>query len=426
MNRRRAQALVPPPLAATPRPVLGGSGLGGSGLGGPGLAPPPAPAAGAGGHARRVRFRAGDSSVIGRWWNSVDHLMLVLIAVLVVIGVVLMLAAGPPAAQRIHADTFHFVRRQMVFTPVGVVLMLGVSLLSPRGVRRLAVIGFALMLGLLALTPLIAPEINGATRWLIVFGLTVQPSEILKPLFAVTVAWLLAGGLETEEVPGTVISLVLVAIVAGLLLSQPDVGMTLVIVAIWCAEVFMAGLPLVWVGVIGALGLGGVVGAYFLFPHVAYRVDRFLDPSSGDTYQIIQSMKAFAEGGLFGRGPGEGRVKEFLPDAHTDFIFAVAGEEFGLWLCLLVVALFAVLIVRALTRAIGSRDLFIMLAVGGLSVQLAMQTIINMASSLHLMPTKGMTLPFLSYGGSSMVGVALATGMILALTRRRGRTEERP
>jgi len=379
-----------------------------------------------GGHARRVRFRAGDGSVIGRWWGAVDHLMLATIAALVVIGVVLMLAAGPPAAQRINADTFHFVRRQMVFIPFGLMLLLAVSLLSPRGVRRLAVVGFGVALGLLALTPLIGPEINGATRWLNLFGFTLQPSEVLKPLFAVVVAWMLAAGAQTEEVPGTLISIVLTAVVGGLLLSQPDVGMTLVIAAIWCAEIFMAGLSLVWVGLIGVFGLAGVVGAYFMFPHVSYRVDRFLDPQSGDNYQIIQSMKAFTEGGLFGRGPGEGRVKEDLPDAHTDFIFAVAGEEFGLWLCLLVVALFAVLIVRALIRAIDTRDLFIMLAVGGLSVQLAMQTIINMASSLNLMPTKGMTLPFLSYGGSSMIGVALATGMILALTRQRGRTEDRP
>ncbi|MQX36738.1 cell division protein FtsW [Roseospira navarrensis] len=393
---------------------------------GGGLAPPPAPSAGTGGPARRLRYRAGDGSVIGRWWGSVDHLMLVTVALLAIIGVVLILAAGPPAAQRIDAQIFHFVRRQMVFVPLGLVLLFAVSLLSPRGVRRLAVIGFGGMLGLLALTPLIGPEINGATRWLTLAGFTLQPSEIVKPFFAVVVAWMLAAGAQSEEVPGLAISMGLAVVVAGLLLSQPDVGMTLVIAAIWCAQVFMAGLSLVWVGLIAVLGLAGVVAAYFLFPHVSYRVDRFLDPESGDNYQIIQSMKAFTEGGLFGRGPGEGRVKENLPDAHTDFIFAVAGEEFGLLLCLLVVALFAGLIIRALVRAQDTRDLFIMLAVGGLSVQLAMQTIINMASSLNLMPTKGMTLPFLSYGGSSMVGVALATGMILALTRRRGRTEERP
>ncbi|WP_299440811.1 putative lipid II flippase FtsW [uncultured Rhodospira sp.] len=411
MSRRPARSA---PLVAT---ALGPSG---------GLAPPPAPAAGTGGHARRVRFRASDGSVIGRWWLSVDHLMLATIAALVVIGVVLIMAAGPPAAGRIGADPFHFVTRQMVFVPLGLMVLFAVSLLSPRGVRRLAVVGFGLTFVMLALTPLIGPEINGATRWLSLPGFTVQPSEILKPFFAVVVAWMLAGGAQSEEVPGTLISIGLALVVAGLLLSQPDVGMTLVIAAIWCAQMFMAGLSLVWVALLGVTGLAGLAAAYVLFPHVASRVDRFLDPASGDSYQIVQSMKAFTEGGLFGRGPGEGRVKEDLPDAHTDFIFAVAGEEFGLWLCLLVVALFSLLILRALTRAMSARDLFVMLAVGGLSVQLAMQAVINMASSLHLMPTKGMTLPFLSYGGSSMIGVALATGMILALTRRRARTEDRP
>jgi cell division protein FtsW len=393
---------------------------------GPGLAPPPTPAAGAGGHAHRVRFRPADGSVIGRWWSSVDHLMLATVILLAVIGMVLILAAGPPAAGRINADTFHFVQRQMLFLPLGLTVMFAVSLLSPRGVRRLAVVGFGATLVLLALTLVIGPETNGATRWLALPGYTLQPSEILKPFFAVVVAWMLSAKAQTEDVPGTIISLMLLVIVCGILLSQPDVGMTLVVAAIWCAQMFMAGLSLAWVALIGAIGLVGAVGAYFTFPHVAYRVDRFLDPDSGDSYQVLQSMKAFADGGLFGRGPGEGRVKEDLPDAHTDFIFAVAGEEFGLWLCLLVVALFAALILRALTRAMEARDLFVMLAVGGLSVQLAMQTVINMASSLNLMPTKGMTLPFLSYGGSSMIGVALATGMILALTRRRARWEERP
>jgi len=349
--------------------------------------------------------------------------MLATVVLLVAIGIVLILAAGPPAAGRINADTFHFVTRQMVFVPLGVAIMFGVSLLSPRGVRRFAAIGFIGALGLLILTPIIGPEINGASRWLVVGGFTLQPSEILKPLFAVVVAWMLAAGHQSEALPGPLISTLLMVSVAAFLLSQPDIGMTLVVATIWSVQIFMAGLSLLWVTLIGVLGLAALVGAYFLFPHVSYRVDRFLDPESGDTYQVVQAMKAFTEGGLFGRGPGEGRVKENLPDAHTDFIFAVAGEEFGLWLCLLVVALFGVLILRALMRAMAARDLFIMLAVGGLSVQLAMQAIINMASSLHLIPTKGMTLPFLSYGGSSMVGVALATGMILALTRRRGRTE---
>jgi cell division protein FtsW len=194
---------------------------------------------------------------------------------------------------------------------------------------------------------------------------------------------------------------------------------------VWCAQFFIAGLPIFWVILIALIGLGSLVGAYFTFSHVASRVDRFLDPSSGDTYQVTQAMRAFQQGGLFGRGPGEGRVKEALPDAHTDFIFAVAGEEFGVFLCLVIVALFAFIVIRALTKVMREENLFVLLAVGGLAVQFGLQAMINMASSLHMMPTKGMTLPFISYGGSSLVALGVATGMILALTRRRRDLEGR-
>jgi cell division protein FtsW len=199
--------------------------------------------------------------------------------------------------------------------------------------------------------------------------------------------------------------------------------MTMVVVTVWSAQFFMAGLPIFWVVLIAVAGLGTLVGAYLLFPHVASRVDRFLDPSSGDTYQISQAMRAFQNGGLFGRGPGEGRVKEMLPDAHTDFIFAVAGEEFGILLCLLVVALFGFLVLRTMIRALSESNLFVLLAVGGLAVQFGLQALVNMASSLHMMPTKGMTLPFISYGGSSMLALAIGMGMILGLTRSRRDTE---
>src|SRR5207302_1714999 len=206
-------------------------------------------------------------------------------------------------------------------------------------------------------------------------------------------------------------------------LSQPDIGMTLVVTCVWAAQFFIAGLPIYWVIMFIAGGLGAIVGAYFVFPHVASRVDRFLDPSSGDSYQVTQAMRAFQQGGLFGRGPGEGRVKEALPDAHTDFIFAVAGEEFGILLCLAIVALFTFLVLRALTKAMKEENLFVLLAVGGLTVQFGLQAMINMASSLRMMPTKGMTLPFISYGGSSLVALGVGMGMIFALTRRRRDSE---
>ena len=364
-----------------------------------------------------------DTSTVGRWWWTVDKWMLAAVTMLIVIGVMLNFAAGPPAAERIHASAFHFVRKQMVFLPLVVGVIFSISLLTPLWVRRFATIGFAVF-GLLVLGTLIAgTEVNGARRWLA--GGSLQPSEFLKPFFVVVAAWMFSEHRLREDFPGNLIAMGLWLLVAATLLSQPDVGMTLVVSAVWAAQFFIAGLPMIWVIMIVVAGLSGIVGAYFVFPHVASRVDRFLDPSTGDTYQITQAMRAFQQGGLFGRGPGEGRVKEALPDAHTDFIFAVAGEEFGVFLCILIVALFAFVVLRALTKAMREENLFVLLAVGGLAVQFGLQAFINMASSLHMMPTKGMTLPFISYGGSSLLALGVGMGMILALTRRRRDPEGR-
>ncbi len=364
-----------------------------------------------------------DTSTVGRWWWTVDKWMLAAVTMLIVIGVMLNFAAGPPAAERIHASAFHFVRKQMVFLPLVVAVIFSISLLTPLWVRRFAAVGFAFF-GILVLATLIAGnEVNGARRWLA--GGSLQPSEFLKPFFVVVAAWMFSEHRLREDFPGNLIAMGLWLLVAATLLSQPDVGMTLVVSAVWASQFFIAGLPMIWVILIVVAGLSGIVGAYFVFPHVASRVDRFLDPSSGDTYQISQAMRAFQQGGLFGRGPGEGRVKEALPDAHTDFIFAVAGEEFGVFLCILIVALFAFIVLRALTKAMREENLFVLLAVGGLAVQFGLQAFINMASSLHMMPTKGMTLPFISYGGSSLLALGVGMGMILALTRRRRDTEGR-
>jgi cell division protein FtsW len=364
-----------------------------------------------------------DTSTVGRWWWTVDKWMLAAITLLIVIGVMLNFAAGPPAAERIHASAFHFVRKQMIFLPGVVMVIFAISLLSPLSVRRFATVGFAVF-GLMVLaTLIIGNEVNGARRWLA--GGSLQPSEFLKPFFVVVAAWMFSEHRLREDFPGNLIAMGLWLLVAATLLSQPDVGMTLVVSAVWAAQFFIAGLPMIWVILIIVAGLSGIVGAYFVFPHVASRVDRFLDPTVGDTYQITQAMRAFQQGGLFGRGPGEGRVKEALPDAHTDFIFAVAGEEFGVFLCIAIVALFAFLVLRALTKAMREENLFVLLAVGGLAVQFGLQAFINMASSLHMMPTKGMTLPFISYGGSSLLALGVGMGMILALTRRRRDPEGR-
>jgi cell division protein FtsW len=361
-----------------------------------------------------------DTSTVGRWWWTVDKWMLAAVGLLLTIGILLNLAAGPPAAERIGVNTFHFVRKQALFLPLVILVMFIVSLLSAVSVRRLAALGFVIMLLLMVATVLLGDSINGARRWIDIGPLpALQPSEFMKPCFAVVTAWMFAEHRMRDDFPGNLIAMILLLCTATLLLRQPDVGMTLIITAVWCTQFFVAGLPIIWVILFVVTGLGAVVGSYFLFPHVASRVDRFLDPSSGDTYQVTQAMRAFQQGGLFGRGPGEGRVKEALPDAHTDFIFAVAGEEFGVFLCLLVVALFACMVVRALLKVTREENLFVLLAVGGLAVQFGLQAMINMASSLHMVPTKGMTLPFISYGGSSLLALGIGMGMLLALTRRR-------
>jgi cell division protein FtsW len=268
-------------------------------------------------------------------------------------------------------------------------------------------------------TLFVGGEVKGAQRWLYVGGLSIQPSEFAKPLFAVVVAWMLAERAKGEGFPGGWISLGLLVVMLGLLALQPDVGMAVVVAAVWAGQLFVAGMSMAWIGVFAVLTVVGSIVAYVLFPHVASRIDRFVDPSSGDSYQINTALEAFRVGGLAGRGPGEGSVKSVLPDAHTDFIFAVAGEEFGLFLCLLIVGLFAFIVLRGLGRMVQETNLFVMLAAGGLLVQFGLQAVINMGVNLRLMPTKGMTLPFVSYGGSSLLAVALGMGMILALTRRR-------
>lgn len=366
-----------------------------------------------------LTFTRTDTSVLGRWWWTVDRWLLAATMLLIVIGVILLMAAGPAAAARIGADPFHFVRRQFLFLPLTVAVIFGVSMMSPLWVRRLAVVGFAASVLLMMLAPFLGTEIKGAARWVYIGGLSIQPSEFVKPTFAIVAAWMFSEARMTEGFPGFKIAIGLWVAVAGLLIVQPDFGQTMVVTAMWSAQFFLAGLSLFWVVLLVAVGLSGAVGAYFAFDHVQSRVDRFLNPESGDTYQIEKAMQAFRDGGLFGRGPGEGRVKEYLPDSHTDFIFAVAGEEFGMLVCLLVVALFGFLVLRAMSRTLQENNLFVLIAVGGLSVQFGLQALVNMASSLHMMPTKGMTLPFISYGGSSMLGLALGMGMLLALTRRR-------
>ncbi len=360
-----------------------------------------------------------DTSVLGRWWWTVDRWALAGIAAIIFVGIIMILAASPAVAQRLHLDGFYFVRRQFALLLPALALMIGVSLLNPVQVRRLAVFALGIGIGMLVLTFFHGVEIKGARRWIALGSFSLQPSEFVKPCFAVVSAWMLAEQKKGEGVPGNLISTALFLLLVSLLLLQPDLGMAVVISAIWFAELFLAGLPIFWVVLLVILGVGGIGGAYLMLPHVASRIDRFLDKSAGDSFQVSRSLEAFRNGGLWGRGPGEGMVKDVIPDVHADFIFAVAGEEYGLFVCLLVVGLFAFVVVRGLLRLRADSNLFVILASTGLLVQFGLQAFINMASSLHLMPTKGMTLPFISYGGSSLLALALGVGMMLALTRKR-------
>ena len=370
-----------------------------------------------------------DTSTLGRWWWSVDRLTLAALLTLVGFGYVMVLAAAPAVAERINASTRDlFFAKQVFFLLLASAIMAGVSLLSPKGVKRLAILGFAGALLLTLATLVIGAEVKGARRWLNLplFG-SLQPSEFLKPCFAIVAAWLMAeakaAGRRGWMAWGMVLGLY--GLVALLLQRQPDIGMLLVISAVFFTQIFVAGINLAIVVALGGLGVFGLVGAYFLFSHVQKRVNQFLFGEGGASYQVDVALEAFGAGGMMGVGPGEGRMKTVLPDAHADFVVAVVGEEFGLLVCLFILGLFTFVVVRGMMRLLAETDLYVILAASGLLTQFGLQAFINMASSLHLIPTKGMTLPFVSYGGSSVIAIALGMGFLLALTRKRlNRAEE--
>ena len=371
-------------------------------------------------------FARADTSIIGRWWWTVDRWTLAALAVLMGIGAVLILAASPAVSERIGLGSFSLAKRQLVLLPLAAACLIGTSLLSVTWVRRLGVLGLLGTLVLLIATLAIGPEIKGAQRWINLLGFSLQPSEFLKPFFAISCAWLFALGKSQPDFPGTALAMALFGLFATLLLAQPDLGQTFVLGVIFGVQFFLAGVPMVLVVALGICGLVGLVGAYVFLPHVTERIDLFLDPAAGDSFQIDRSLEAFVHGGLWGVGPGEGRVKAVLPDAHSDFVFAVAGEELGLVLCLLIVTVYGFVVLRGFARLLGESSLFVLLAATGLLTQFGLQALINMGSALNLIPTKGMTLPFISYGGSSLLALAVGMGLLLALTRRRFATGDEP
>jgi cell division protein FtsW len=334
---------------------------------------------------------------------------------------VLSLAASPPVAARLGLDPFYFVTRHILYILPAVAVMLATSFLSPRQLRRLALLVFVVSLLLVAASLHFGAEVKGARRWLVLYGINFQPSEFLKPAFVILIAWLFSESTHRPEMPTNIIALALLVLALTGLVLQPDFGQTMLIALVWGSLFFLAGMRIVWVVGLAGAALAGLTSAYFFIPHVARRIERFLDPASGDSFNIDQALESFQRGGWFGRGPGEGTVKRILPESHTDFVFAVAAEEFGIVLCLLLLLVFAFIVLRALRRAAENEDAFARFGIGGLAILFGLQSAINMAVNLHLMPAKGMTLPFISYGGSSMISLGYAMGMLIALTRGRPR-----
>src|SRR5438552_13105528 len=359
---------------------------------------------------------------LSEWWWTVDRLQLGAIFALILSGIILSLAASPPVATRIGLDPFHFFNRHVMFLLPSFMVLIGVSFMSPKHIRRTALLVFAVSIALMWATLLFGAEVKGSRRWITLIGVNIQASESAKPAFVVIAAWLFAESTKRPEMPATSMAMVLLLMLVSLLVMEPDFGQTMLILMVWGALFFIAGMRMIWVAGLAGVAGAGLFGAYLLVPHVAGRIKRFMNPASGDTFQVDTAMEAFSNGGWFGLGPGEGIAKRSLPDSHTDFVFAVAAEEFGIILCLALVALFAVVVIRTLSRAYANDDMFARFAASGLAILFGVQAAINMSVNLQLIPAKGMTLPFISYGGSSIVSLAYGVGMMLALTRMRPRT----
>ncbi len=366
-----------------------------------------------------MKLSRTDKSRFVEWSFTIDRALVTAFASLIVLGIVLSLAASPAVALKKGLPTYHFVERHIVFAVIGSALILAVSLLSTTGVRRLALVMLGLGLAGMAAVLVTGAEFNGAQRWLSIGGYSLQPSEFAKPAFVVIIAWLFAEAAGRRDMPAAPIAMLLWALFAGLLVSQPDVGQTLLVSATAGMLYLLAGLSIIGAVVLAGIGGAGLWLAYENFGHVQTRLDRFFNPLPFENFQVSRAIQSFTEGGLFGRGPGEGTIKSVLPDAHTDFIFAVVAEEYGAIACLAILCIFGFIVLKALVRAAEEPRMADRLAIQGLAIVFGLQALINMGVNVGLLPPKGMTLPFISAGGSSMLALAVTAGMLLALTRYR-------
>ena len=358
------------------------------------------------------------NNFIKRWWKVIDQQTIIAMVILLAFSLMLVTTASPAVANRIGLTDNYFSSRHLVFLTLAVIIILTFSLLDKKWIRRLAILGFLGSLVMLVLVKFYGFEVKGATRWINIGGFSYQPSEFMKPFFAVVTGWILSLHYH-EDFPSFKVCFILFLCVAALLIIQPDFGMLVMVSAVFGIQLFVAGLPIIWLFIAIFASVFGSIGAYLLLPHVASRINRFLDPVNSENYQVTRSLEAFESGGLYGKGPGEGSVKQFLPDSHTDFIFAVAGEEFGAIICLMIIITFAYIVIRMLVNLLHEDDKFIQIAAIGIISQFGLQAVINMGVSLNLLPTKGMTLPFISYGGSSTLAISIGMGMLLGLTKRK-------
>jgi cell division protein FtsW len=358
---------------------------------------------------------------IAEWWWTIDKSLLAALILLLMAGVMLSFAASPPVAERIGLSPWYFIIRQAFFAALAVPVMLGASMLPHRAARWVALGVLVVFVALLWLTLKIGVEVKGAKRWISFAGNTVQPSEFVKPAFAVIGAWLFAESMKRKDVPGGWMATGLMLVIAAGLLLQPDIGQTALILATWGALLFLSGISWFLIIGLGAGAIGLMFAAYTIFPHFATRIDSFLNPEAGGhgTYQVDKALSSLLEGGWFGRGPGESLAKKVIPDAHADYVFSAAAGEFGILFCLCLVALIGFIVVKALLGAQQQSSLFARLAASALAIQFGLQCGINLAVNLNLIPPKGMTLPFVSYGGTSMLAIAFGMGLMLAFTRKK-------
>lgn len=359
---------------------------------------------------------------IAEWWWTVDKELLAALLLLIATGVVLSFAASPPVAERLHLGPWHFIIRQAIFAALAIPVLIGTSFLPHRAARWAALAVLVGSVILLWLTLKLGVEVKGAKRWVSFLGQTVQPSEFVKPAFAVIGAWLFAESMKQKGMPARTMATGLMLLIVGALLLQPDIGQTALVLATWASLLFLSGIS--WFVIFGLMiaGVGLLFGAYQFFPHFAKRIDSFVNPDVGGShgnYQIEKAIDSLLEGGWFGRGPGESLAKKLIPDAHADYIFSAAAGEFGIIFCICLVGLIGFIVIRALLGAQKQSNLFARLAASTLAIQFGLQCGINLAVNLNLIPPKGMTLPFVSYGGTSMIAVAFGAGLILALTRKR-------